>query len=141
MKDAAVVVAILVASSGPKLDFRPLRKITNLEVGHCSVDVTFKLRIEDRGVEDYYCPRVEWEWEDGTKSTEEADCPPFDQASADEHRRVWTRVRAFKTSDSHRVKVRLYKADRMVHILEATAEVKGWEGMSREERRRFCDEP
>ena len=130
---AAVLVPVLLASAGPKLDFRPLKKITALEMGQCSVDVTFKLRIEDRGVEDYYCPRVEWEWEDGTKTSEESDCSPFDQASADHHRKVWTRARAFKKSGTYAVKVRLYKADRMIHILETTAEVRGWEGMSEKE--------
>lgn len=29
-------------------------------------------------VEEYYCPEIEWDWDDGGKSTHEADCPPFE---------------------------------------------------------------
>jgi hypothetical protein len=28
-------------------------------------------------VEEYYCPEVEWEWDDGSKSVQESDCPPY----------------------------------------------------------------
>ena len=29
--------------------------------------------------EDYYCPEVVWLWPNGTRSSEEADCAPFEQ--------------------------------------------------------------
>jgi hypothetical protein len=28
-------------------------------------------------VEELYCPEIEWDFDDGTKSTHEADCPPY----------------------------------------------------------------
>jgi hypothetical protein len=29
-------------------------------------------------VEDFYCPCLEWDWGDGSRSMREGDCPPFD---------------------------------------------------------------
>lgn len=36
---------------------------------------------EIKGVEDeqWYCPKIEWEFPDGTSATEESDCAPFEQ--------------------------------------------------------------
>jgi len=30
-------------------------------------------------VEEYHCPEVEWDWDDGGKSVHESDCAPFEQ--------------------------------------------------------------
>jgi hypothetical protein len=103
-------------------------------MGQCDVDVVFRLVVSDAGSEDYYCPRVAWHWEDGTTSEEESDCPPFADAKPDDHRRVWTRRRAFQSSGRYLVKVRLFKADRQVHAAEAEAVVGGWSGFSPERR-------
>jgi hypothetical protein len=130
------VAALLLAGPTPRVDLRPLRPITTLRIGQCSVDLVFKLTIEDRNVEDYYCPRVEWEWEDDTRSTEESDCPPFDRARPEDHRHTWTRTWPARRAGDHVVKVRLYKADRVIRILQTKAQVLGWEGMSEQQRQR-----
>ena len=37
-------------------------------------------------LEEYYCPEIEWAWDDGGKSVQEADCPPFEPGMKIERR-------------------------------------------------------
>src|SRR5512145_365997 len=121
MSLAGLALAVVLAGSGPTVEFGPLRKVSFLPMGRCDIDVAFRLTVDDAGSEDYYCPRVEWYWEDGTTSEEESDCPPFAEATPEEHRRVWMRRRAFQTSGRYLVRVRLFKADRAIHEVDAEA--------------------
>jgi len=131
----AALAVLALAAAAPKVDLRPIKTFSTLIIGHCSVDVVLKLAIEDHNVEDYYCPRVEWEWEDGTRSTEEADCEPFESARPEDHRKTWTRSWGAKTAGTHVVKVRLYKGDKLVRIIQTQVRVVGFEGLSEQERR------
>jgi hypothetical protein len=134
MSLAGTAILLVLAASGPKAELRALRQMSFLKTGSCDVEVAFRLVVSHRGREDYYCPRVEWVWEDGTTSEEESDCPPFAEASADDERQVWTRRRAFQGSGRYVVSVRLFKADRLISTLEAEAVVIGWSGFPPEKR-------
>ena len=123
-----LALSALLAGAGTKVEFGPLRKASVLPIGQCDVEVVLRLVINAGGSEDYYCPRIEWQWEDGSISEEESDCPPFAEATADDHRQVWTRRRAFQKSGRYRVGARLFKADRLVRILETEVVVTGWSG-------------
>lgn len=131
----STLALVLALAAGPKVELKASPRATMLAVGQCSVEVRFVLSVDPRGDEDYYCPRVEWEWEDETRSTEESDCPPYDAAKPAGLRRAWTRVRHFKYADEYRIKVHLYRADRRIKTVEALATVTGWAGMSEERRR------
>jgi hypothetical protein len=37
-------------------------------------------------LEEYYCPEIEWDFDDGTKSTREGDCAPYQPGAAIERR-------------------------------------------------------
>jgi len=37
-------------------------------------------------IEEYYCPEIEWDWDDGGKSVQESDCDPFQDGTAIERR-------------------------------------------------------
>jgi hypothetical protein len=52
--------------------------------------VTVLLVAELKGgdeTEQYYCPEIEWDWDDGGKSVHEADCPPFESGTTTIDRR------------------------------------------------------
>ena len=52
--------------------------------------VTVLLVAELKGGDDtekYYCPEIEWDWDDGGKSVHEADCPPFENGTTTIDRR------------------------------------------------------
>jgi len=135
---AAVLLALLAGASAPKpkVELKPLQRITNLAAGRCEATVVFKLRVEDAGAEDYYCPRVVWEWEDGAQSSEESDCVPFDQAAKEDHVRTWTKSHSFHASGTHTVRVTLCRASRKVRVVDTSATITGWEGCPEYQGRR-----
>src|SRR5262245_33900489 len=127
----SLALAVLLAApadkpSKPKVDLKVSPPMAMLGVGpRSSATVTFRLSIKDGGKEELYCPRLEWEWEDATLSTEESDCPPFEQAQPRDHERTWSRSRQFWEPGQHTIKVRLYKGDRLVRTVEGKVEVTG----------------
>ena len=90
-----------------------------------SATVRFRLSVKDGGDENYYCPRIEWEWEDHTIATEESDCPAFESAQKEDHERVWNKSHQFWEPGDHVVKVKVYKGDRLIKTLEGKVEISG----------------
>jgi hypothetical protein len=70
--------------------------------------------------EDYYCPTVEWDWDDGTESVAKADCDPY-EAGKSEIKRRFVIEHIYKRAGEYRVRVRLKRSDRVV--VAATAVV------------------
>ena len=116
---------LLASEKEPKVQLQPTPRVALLPGGTRATVVRFRLRVHDGGKEDYYCPRVEWEWEDGTKSSEESDCAPFEQATAADHDRVWSHSREYWDAGQHLIVVRLYKGDRVIRKVETTVDVRG----------------
>lgn len=141
MRVGVFFIAVLSAAPTATVELRPLKKVTALPVNQCEVEVRFRLSVFDGGSEDYYCPRVEWEWEDQSRSSDETDCPPFDEGAPTDHRRTWTRSRAFHKSGAYRVKARLYKAQRLIRTIETTSVVTGWEGFPDDKRQEYGCSP
>ena len=55
---------LLAAAEKPKVELKPSPQMAMLGVGpRSSATVRFRLSIKDAGNEDFYCPKVEWEWE------------------------------------------------------------------------------
>ena len=67
------------ASSEETKDKRPSLSLRAMpRFAFSPVNVLFVAELQGGDdIEDYYCPEVEWEWDDGGKSVKEADCPPF----------------------------------------------------------------
>ena len=75
--------------------------------------ITLTARLE--GVDEpeaLYCPRVVWEWPNGTTSAEEGDCPPY--AAREEYPRRWVKRIALAVPGEYPVRVRWEKAGRVV---------------------------
>jgi len=137
MKTLAIFLATIAAASAakPTVEFKPLRRMTQLQVGRCDAEVAFSLRVFDGGDEDYYCPKVVFEWEDGSRSIEQSDCVPFAEAAPGDHRRSWTRTRKFQGSGTFSVRAHLCQGERHLKSIRASATVVGWEGHSEDSRR------
>ena len=73
--------------------------------------VLFTVQIVGPETEKYYCPEIVWVWPNGTRSSEESDCEPFD---AREHypRRFTRRVVAPASHHDYVVCVELRKDDK-----------------------------
>jgi hypothetical protein len=123
---ALIALAVLAAPKPkPEVRLEPSPRVAVLSAAPAPVRVRFRLQVKDGGDVDYYCPRVEWEWEDQTRSVEEHDCPPFEEAAASEHTKRWVREREFWLPGVYTITVRLYKADRSIHRVQAQFEMKG----------------
>ena len=104
----------------PKTGFAPLR-----------IMLTAELRGGEE-TEKFYCPRVEWEWPDGTRSAEESDCPEFERR--DDYPRSWRRE-ILSEAGALTFTVRFYKGDRLLSKVSETVSVLEGRAVTDEERR------
>ena len=120
------LLLLLAGAEKPKVEFKANPQIASLGIGpRSAVTVMFRLSIKDAGNEDLYCPKLEWEWEDDTRATEESDCVPFAEAQKSDHERSWSKSHQFWEPGDHTIRVRLYKGDRLVRTLETKVQVTG----------------
>jgi len=73
--------------------------------------------------EEFYCPALEWDWDDGGKSGQESDCPPFEPGM--EMDRRFTAEHAYRRAGVYQVTVKLKRADRSVAVASTTVHVRG----------------
>lgn len=74
-------------------------------------------------VEDMHCPQVEWEWDDGGKSVQESDCPPFETGKTKVERRFSTEHQ-YRRAGVYNVKVTLKKSDRPIAVANVKVTVR-----------------
>ena len=76
-------------------------------------------------VEEVYCPEVEWEWGDGGKSVQEADCDPWSPTTKIERR--FTAHHVFQFAGLYRTKVTLRKTGKDItsQTVQVTPRVRG----------------
>ncbi len=115
----ALVVALTLpcaatAADKPKpkkltIDLRALPRVA-------SAPATIVFNVDIDGGEDgegLYCLVADWEWNDGTRSTEEEECPPFEpgQTKVDRH---YTASHEYREAAKPRITVTMRKGD---HVL------------------------
>jgi hypothetical protein len=62
-------------------------------------------------IEQYYCPEIEWDWDDGGKSVHEADCPEYEAGKSTIERR-FTAEHQYPKAGLYNVKVTMRRANR-----------------------------
>jgi hypothetical protein len=82
---AVLAAAVLVLPASAKDQAQPqkgkkprleLRLTPRMAMSPVTVHFTAELVGGDE-LEDWYCPEIEWEWDDGGRSVQESDCAPF----------------------------------------------------------------
>jgi len=73
--------------------------------------------------EEFYCPTIEWDWDDGTMSESTSDCEPY-QAGKSEIKRRFTVEHVFRAGYYH-VAFRLKRRDKAVAAATTTVQVQG----------------
>ena len=93
-RGGVLAVALLLAWTGtglakedakgkkPKLD---LRATPRMAFSPVNIFFTAEFMGGD-DLEDFHCPEIEWDWDDGGKSVQEADCQPFTPGTKIERR-------------------------------------------------------
>jgi hypothetical protein len=92
----------------PRLD---IRATPRLGLAPARVLATAEL-VGGEAAEEFYCPLLEWDWDDGTRSVRESDCPPFEPGATLE--RHFTADHVYRRSGNYSVRVTLRRASRSV---------------------------
>lgn len=100
---AAAAAGLAAADTKPKKPRLDLRATPRMAFSPVNVFFTAELTGGD-DVEEYYCPELEWEWDDGGKSTQEADCNPFEAGKTKIERR-FTSDHEYRRAGVYNVKV------------------------------------
>jgi hypothetical protein len=111
-RDAADKKPSLSLKANPPAGFAPLRV-------HLAVDVK-------GGANDYaefYCPTVQWDWDDGTISENSEDCNPYEPGKSMIERR-YSADHTFKLSGDYRLTFRLKQKDKVIATATTTLTVR-----------------
>jgi hypothetical protein len=98
---AAAIVLMLLPSGGAATADKPkltLKANPVMAFSPASIHVTADLVGGANDDQTLYCPAVEWEWGDGTKSAEESDCEPY-QAGKSEIKRHYIAEHEFRVEE------------------------------------------
>jgi hypothetical protein len=106
----------------PKRPKAEARAIPALGVAPLEVLVILDLKGGDE-LEELYCPEVEFDWADGSKSVQESDCPPFEPGKTTLTRRYSAR-HLFRNGGEYHVRVRLRRVDKVVASDETPVSVR-----------------
>lgn len=85
--------------------------------------LTAELKGGANDYEDYYCPTVEWDWDDGTRSESGMDCDPY-EAGKSEIKRRYTVQHEYKTAGTYKVAIRLKRKDKTLVSANVTVQVR-----------------
>lgn len=96
----------------PSVSFAPARVVLVAEV---------KGGADDN--EEFYCPNVQWEWGDGTTSTSETDCDPYDPGKSQIKRR-YTVEHRFRNPGGFRIFIRLKKGTDTIASANTSVQVR-----------------
>ena len=86
------------------------------------VVLTAELVGGDNDFEEFYCPAIEWEWGDGTKSESSGDCAPY-EAGKSEIKRRFTVEHVFRVG-AYRVMFHLKRHDKSVGVATVNIQVR-----------------
>jgi hypothetical protein len=111
-KDKKEKRATLTLKAAPKFSFSPARVVLSAELKGGSNDT-----------DEYYCPSIEWEWGDDTRSESTRDCEPF-QAGKSSIQRRWTASHTFNTAGAYRIILRLRRGTKTIVAGNAQVQVK-----------------
>ena len=114
----AAPAALAAAGAKPKKPRLDLRATPRMAFSPVNVFLTAELTGGD-DVEELYCPELEWDWDDGGKSTQESDCAPWEAGKTKIERR-FTTDHEFRRAGVYNVKVTMRRAGRNI----ATANVR-----------------
>jgi len=98
--------------ASPSVSFAPTRIVVVAELKGGADDA-----------EEFYCPTVEWEWGDGTVSTAEADCNPY-EAGKSQIKRRYTVEHQFRNAGGFKISLRLKKGTKVAAMANAVVQVR-----------------
>jgi hypothetical protein len=92
-----------------------LRATPNVGTAPARVVLTAELTGGANDFEEYYCPTVEWDWGDGTRSESTSDCDPYEDGKS-EIRRRFTVEHTFRRAGQFKLSIRLKQREKVVGL-------------------------
>lgn len=111
------------AQGGNKKPSLSLKATPSVSFAPARIVVVAELKGGADDAEDFYCPTVEWEWGDGTVSTAEADCNPY-EAGKSQIKRRYTVEHQFKNAGGFKISLRLKKGTKVAAMANAVVQVR-----------------
>jgi hypothetical protein len=88
-----------------------LRAAPRMATSPASIFFTAELK-DGADSEEFSCPSLEWDWDDGAHSSHEADCQPYQEGTPIERR--FTAEHLFAHEGNYEVKVTMRNADHVI---------------------------
>ncbi len=85
--------------------------------------VSAELRGGPNDYEEYYCPTVEWDWDDGTKSESTVDCEPY-EAGKSEIKRRFSIEHIYRMGGDYKIEIRLKRKDKVLTSSSVTVQIR-----------------
>ena len=127
---AALAVGLAVASinaqqrtSEPKKPSVAFRLTPPVGFSPLKVRVTVDVRGGDNDYADFYCPSIEWDWADDTKSESSEDCEPYEAGKSTIERR-YTAEHTFRQSGNYQIYFRMKQKGKIVGAGNGTVQVR-----------------
>jgi hypothetical protein len=113
------------SAAAPKKPRLELRATPRVAFSPVLVMATAELRGGDE-LEAFYCPEIEWNWDDGGRSARGQDCPPFEPGAALQRR--FTAQHAYRSAGTYNVKVTMRRANHDLAAATATVMIQSGVG-------------
>ncbi len=121
----ASAVAVSIHASGPDKKAKPgvsVKVSPLIGFSPARMVLTADLKGGADDYQDFYCPSVEWDWGDDTKSESKTDCEPY-EAGKSEIKRHFTIDHTYNVAGDYRVQFRLKQKDKVVGFGAADVKV------------------
>ena len=115
--------ALAGAQGGNKKPSLSLKATPSVSFAPARIVVVAELKGGADDHEEFYCPTVEWEWGDGTVSTAEADCNPY-EAGKSQIKRRYTVEHQFRSPGGFKISLRLKKGNKVAAMANAVVQVR-----------------
>jgi hypothetical protein len=123
---AALAAAVQKDDKAKEQDSRPkvsLKAQPVIAMSPARVVLTAELTGGANDFEDYYCPSIEWDWGDDTRSENSADCEPY-QAGKSEIKRRFTVEHVYRRAGNYRISFRMKRHEKIVGAATANVQIR-----------------
>ena len=120
----AAALAASLSAAGPEKVSRPSLSLkASPAVGFAPVRMVFTAELKGGDPADLYCPAIEWNWGDDTKSETRTDCEPFEPGKSEIKRR-YVIAHSFDDPGAWKVELRLKQKNKVVASGSTTVTVR-----------------
>ena len=100
-----------------------LRASPPISFSPANIHLVAELRGGPDDYEEFYCPAIEWDWGDGTRSENSSDCEPY-EAGVSQIPRRFSKTHVYNLQGRYRVQVRLKRNTKVLTSASTNVQVR-----------------